>query len=416
MDWKEIDDNITLDEYYTSDGYHDSFKLLRDHDPVHWTDNSYGRPLWHVTRHADIIQVQTDAETFSSKYGGNLPPDPVAFLAMDHHALGFDAIPTFVDAPSHLTYRRPFNKHFTVHVINKMVSTIDRITGDIVAEVAPRGSCDLVDEVAGQLPLRLILDLMAIPQQDWPLMDRLANLIQGSTDPEFRRPGESANESRFGAFQELYEYLSPLAAERRKNPGDDLVSLIASMSTDGEPWDMYYVGWWCWTMVVGGLDTTRNGFATGMHAMLQNPEQADLVRAEPSLIDTAIEEVLRWSNPSKHTLRVATRDIELGGKLIKKDDWVVSWLVSGNRDERVFHHPTKFDVTRNPNPHLTFNAAASPHLCLGRNLARLEMKTLVSAMINRFRNIEIAGEVEWLASNNVTGPKRLPVRFDPFTA
>ena len=415
MDWKYIDDNITLDEFYTSDRYHECFKLLRDHDPVHRTENSYGRPLWHVTRHADIIQVQTDADSFSSKYGGNLPPDPKAFLELDHHAFGFDAIPTFTDAPDHLTYRRPFNKHFTVHMVSKMIETVQRITDEIVAEVGPRGSCDLVDEVAGQLPLRLILNMMAIPREDWPAMDRLANLVMGSTDPEYRRPGETASESKFAAFQELHEYLTPLAAERRKNPGDDFVSLIAGMTTDGAPWDMYHVSWWCWTMVVGGLDTTRNGFATGMHAMLQNPGQADLVRNDPALADSAIEEVLRWSNPSKHTLRIATRDVELGGKTIRKDDWVVSWLVSGNRDERVFQNPTEFDVTRNPNPHLTFNANTSPHLCLGRNLARLEMKTLVLAMLNKFKNIEIAGEVEWLASNNVTGPKRLPVRFDPFT-
>lgn len=416
MDWQEIDKNITLDEFYTSDGYHDAFKLLRDHDPVHWTDNSYGRPLWHVTRHADIVRVQTDAETFSSKYGGNLPPDPAAFLKMDHHALGFDAIPTFVDAPNHLIYRRPFNKHFTPHTVLRLAATIEQITDDIIAEVGPRGSCDLV-QVAGELPLRLILNMMDIPKQDWGLMHRLALVIQGSTDPEFRhRPGVSANESRFGAFQELYEYLSPLAAERRKNPGDDLISMIASMSTEGEPWDMYYVGWWCWTFVVGGLDTTQNGFSTGMHAMLQNPEQANLVRSDPALLDTAIEEVLRWSSPSKHTLRVATRDVELCGKTIKKDDWVVSWLVSGNRDERVFDNPMKFDVTRNPNPHLTFNAQTSPHLCLGRNLARLEMRTLVNALLNKFHNIELAGEVEWLESNNVTGPKRLPVKYDPVVA
>lgn len=413
VNWQEIDNNITLDAFYTTGAYHDMFKFLRAEDPVHWTDNSYGRPLWHVTRYEDVVRVQTEADAFSSKYGGNLPPDPRAIFEFDQHEMGYGAIPTFTDAPNHLPYRQPFNKYFTVHTVAKMTAAIQQIIDEIISEVGPRGSCDLANDVAAQLPLRLILQLMGIPKNDWAMMAEMANAIMESEDPDYRRPGRDPSESKFAAFRELHEYLKPLADERRKNPKDDWISLIASMTTEGEPWDMWHVYWWSWTVVVGGLDTTRNAVASAMQALLTNPDQADLIRANPSVMDTATEEFLRWSTPSKHILRVATRDIELRGKKIKKDDWVVAWSVSGNRDETVFKNPDNLDVTRSPNPHLSFGATTSPHFCLGRNLGRLELRMMVHDLITRFEDMEIDGDVKWLASSNVTALKHLPVRFKP---
>lgn len=412
IDWKDIDNKITSNAFYATNEFHDVFRMMRKEDPVHWTDGSYGRPLWYITRYDDTAAILTDNDTFSSKFGGNLPPDPDQIFRIDQHAAGFGSLPTFVDAPRHMKLRRPFNKHFTTPVIAKMTDTVRTITNQILDEVEPRGQCDLVDDVAAQLPMRLVCDMMGVPEQDWALMRSYAHSFMGSTDPDFRRPGMSESESQLSAQKDLFDYMTALALEKRKKPTEDFTSLIASMTMDGEPWEDRDVGWWCFSMIAGGLETTRNAVATGMLALIENPDQAALLRSDPSLINKAVEEILRWATPSKHKLRVATRDVEIRGKLIKKDDWVVAWLISANRDELVFDDPYAFKVDRDPNPHITFGVTTGDHFCLGRNLARLEIKIIIEEMLKRLPSMELAGAYEWLASSNTAGLKHMPVRFE----
>lgn len=413
VDWKNIDDKITTNAFYATDDFHEVFRQLRREDPVHWTDGAYGRPLWYIMRHDDTAAYLTDTDTFSSKYGGNLPPDPQQIFRIDQHAAGFGSLPTFVDAPRHMKLRRPFNKHFTTPVIARMTETVRRITNQILDEVGPRGECDLVDDVAAQLPTRLVCDMMGVPVKDWALMRSYAHSFMGSTDPEFRRPGMSESESQLSAQRDLFEYMKDLALEKRKNPTDDFTSLIGAMTMDGEPWEDRDLGWWCFSMIAGGLETTRNAVATGMLALIENPDQAALLREDYSRMNKAVEEILRWATPSKHKLRVATRDVEMRGKLIRKDDWVVAWLISANRDEEVFEDPYRFDVLRDPNPHISFGVTTGDHFCLGRNLARLEIKIIIEELLKRFPTIALNGDYEWLASSNTAGLKRMPVRFEP---
>lgn len=410
--WKEIDDKITSNAYYQSGEYHEVFKMMRHTDPVHLADGVYGRPLWYVMRYDDVSAVLSDNETFSSKFGGNLPPDPNQIFQIDQYEAGFGSIPTFTDNPRHMKLRRPFNKHFTTPMIARRTEAIERITREIIAEVAPRGTCDFVDDIAAQLPMRLVCDMMAVPAEDWNLMRSFAHTFMGSTDPEFRRPGMSESQSQLSAQRDLYEYMTKLALEKREKPGDDFTSLISAMQIDGEPWEPRDLGWWSFSMIAGGLETTRNAVATGMLAFIQHPEQLAKLQVDMSLLDSAVEEILRWATPSKHKLRVATRDVELRDKLIKEGDWVVAWLVSANRDEEVFDDPYTFDIARSPNPHVTFGVTTGDHFCLGRNLARLEIKIILRELLNEFESFELTGEVEWLASSNTSGLKHMPVRMN----
>jgi cytochrome P450 len=412
-DWKDIDAKIMSNAYYAGNEFHDTFRMMRREDPIHWTDGNYGRALWSVTRYDDTAAILTDTDTFSSKFGGNLPPDPEQIFRIDQHAAGFGSLPTFTDAPRHMKLRRPFNKHFATPVIARMTETVQTITNQILDEVEPRGECDFVDDVAAQLPMRLVCDMMGVPEQDWALMRSFAHSFMGSTDPEFRRAGMTESESQLSAQKDLFDYMTALAMEKRKNPTDDFTSLIGTMTMDDELWEARDVGWWCFSMIAGGLETTRNAVATGMLALIQNPDQEALLRSDLSLMNKAVEEILRWATPSKHKLRVATRDIEMRGKLIKKDDWVVPWLISANRDELMFEDPYAFKVDRDPNQHISFGVSTGDHFCLGRNLARLEIKIILETILKRFPAVELAGEYEWLASSNTAGLKHMPVRFRP---
>lgn len=414
-DYKEIDQNITTSAYFAGRDFHADFEVLRKEDPVHWTEGNYGRPFWSITRHADVIQVLHDVDTFSSRLGGHLPPDPEEVFKVDQYEAGYNSLPTYTDAPRHMQYRRPFNRHFTTPVVAKLTTGVRELCREIIDEVAPRGKCDLVEDVSAELPSRFVCDLMGVPPEDMGRMRRYTSVFLGSQDPDHRMEGMTASESRLLAQKEMFDYLLDLAIQRRTDPKDDLTTLIANMATDGTPWDDRDVGWWCWSMVAAGLDTTRNGFSLTMQALLENREQFEMLRADRSLLDKAVEEGLRYGCPAKHRFRVVAKDIEFGGKLLKEGDWVVAWLVSANRDETVFENPQSFDIKRNPNPHLTFGTSQGDHFCLGRNLARLEMKLLLDEVLTRLPDIDLDGPGSWLGSTNGSGLKYMPVKFTPQT-
>ncbi|MCZ4343008.1 cytochrome P450 [Sphingomonadaceae bacterium G21617-S1] len=413
-DWSDIDHNIESNEFFRTEEYHETFREIRNEDPVHYSGGSvYGRPLWHLMRYNDIAAYLSDNTTFSSRHGGNLPPDPNRLLNLteqERYDAGFGSSSTFTDAPRHPLLRQPMNKHFSVPAVARLTETIRRVTKQIVNEVEDRGTCDLVEDVAAQLPMRLVCEYMGVPRQDWDILRSFAQTYMGSTDPQFRREGMSEAKSQATARDDLYEYMKALAIDKRRNPGDDFTTVISSMMIEGEPWNDRDMGWWCFSMIAGGLETTRNAGATGMYTLIRNPDQADRIRQDYSLMPKAVEEILRWATPSKHKLRVATRDVELGGQLIRKDDWVVGWLISANRDEEIFDDPYKFDIARDPNPHMAFGVNTGGHYCLGRNLARLELKVLIEELLRRFGTIELDGAPEWLASSNTAGLKHLPIR------
>lgn len=411
IDWQDIDNKVTDNNFYATQDYHEMFRMLRREDPVHLADGAFGRPLWIVTRYDDTVAVLSDTDLFSSRFGGFLPVSPQSVHTIDREAAGYDALPTFTDDPKHMQYRQPFNRHFTAPMIAKRADTIRQLVNEIIDEVADRKQCDFVDDIAGQLPIRLICAMMGVPREDWDRLSNYAQSFMGGTDPEFQRPGMTLVQSQEAAMRDLYDYMIDLALERRRNPTDDFTSLIGNMRADGELWAERDVGWWCFSMISGGLNTTRDTMGVGMYTLLENPDQLDRLRNDAALLPSAVEEIMRWVSVSKHKLRVANADTQIRGRAIRKGDWIVPWLVSANRDEEVFDDPYRFDVGRNPNPHVAFGVSTGNHFCLGRNLARLEVRIALETILDRLADMEVIGDVEWLASSNSTGLKHLPIRY-----
>ncbi len=407
MDWSEIDAKLTRSPFFAFGEDHALFATLRDHAPVHLTHGG-ARPFWSVTRHADIVAVLKDAETFSSDLGGLLPLSADPLSSAQRHAGGYGSIPTHTDPPRHLAVRRPFNKHFAQPAMSRMRNTVQACVDAVIDEVAPRGACDLVEDVAAELPTRLVCAMMGVPTADQPAIRRHCAAFMGAQDPAYQIDGDALATQRFH-MAAIHDYMAALALDRRADPCLDFTGVIGSMTIDDEPLDARDIGWWAFAIVVAGLETTRDAIAVGMRELMRSPEQTDRLRADPALAPTAAEEFVRWSNPSKHKFRVATRDVDFGGERIAAGDWVMCWLVSANRDERVFADPCRFDIGRKPNPHLGFGVGE--HSCIGRHLARLEIELMLVALLDRLPGLAFAGDERWLACNNHTALLSLPVRF-----
>ena len=410
IDLAEIDHKLTTPAFFATGGHHELFRQLRAIDPVHWTVGHAAKPYWSLTRHADCVRVLEDAETFSSDLGGVMPSTAREPTPEERHRGGYGSIPTHTDPPRHLTIRRPFNKHFAAPVMARMRQTIQDCVDSIIAEVLPRGECDLVEDMAAQLPARLVCEMMGVPVEDRSRIRHYCAAYMGAQDPAYQIDGSEEKTMRL-MQQSLFDYMFKLAMERREEPADDMTSLVGNIEVDGAKLSERDVGWWCFSFVAAGLETTRNALSCGFLELLRNPSQAERLRGDASLAPLAAEEIVRWVSPSKHKLRIATRDCELAGTPIRKGDWVVNWVVSANRDEAIFEKADSFDVGRNPNPHLAYSVGE--HSCIGRHLARLEIQLMISTVLARMPDMRIAGDYEWLVSNNSTGLKNLPVRYTP---
>ncbi|MCZ4344083.1 cytochrome P450 [Sphingomonadaceae bacterium G21617-S1] len=410
--FEKIDADLTTPSYFAGDGFHEIFKILRREDPVHWTKGYHERGYWSVTRYADCVNVLQNAALFNSSEGSHLPPTARPLTDEERYALGYGSSPTRTDPPRHMIVRRPFNKHFYPKEIARFREKCERAIDTILGDVAPRGECEIVEDVAALLPVALVLEMMGVPTEDWPMIRHHCVTFMSSQDPEFQIEGDPAK-TKVMAQRAVFDYVFDLAMKRRREPSDDFTSLIGTMEIEGELLSERDVGWWCTSFVAAGLETTRNAVALGLYELMRRPDQAAMWRADPSLTETACEEILRWVTPSKHKLRVASEDTELGGKKIRKGDWVVVWLASANRDEAAFDRPDEFDIRRTPNRHLTF--CIGEHVCLGRHLARLELQSLIPRVLNLMPDMEPNGPIEYVISDNTNGLKRFPVRFKPIS-
>ncbi|MGN7860874.1 cytochrome P450 [Microbacterium sp. 22303] len=415
MDTREIDSKLTSAEFFADPSFHETFAYLRSNDPVHWTDGDYARGFWSVTRHEDCKAILGDPETFSSQRGTHLPVEGTDLSEEEKRTLGFDAMLPFNDAPRHPTLRRPVNKHFTVPSVARMRTDIEKIVDDILDGIAEAGECDLMIDVVAEMPARLFLGMFNVPNEHWRQVRTWTMSMMHPNDPAYQLPGKTPEETWRTSMLDLHKFLVGLAEERRANPLDnDFASVIAHMEVDGELLDLRQVGWYYFQIIGGGLETTRNAGVIGLRELMYRPEQAQFLRDNPDRIPAAVEEIVRWVTPSKNRLRVATQDTEIGGKQIRKGDWVVAWIVSGNRDDSVFGNGDVFDTQREHNPHLGFGDGV--HMCLGRNVARLELRILLDKFLNRFPDYSENGPVSWVADNNTTALKSLPVKFTPESA
>jgi len=382
---------------------HDTFRRLRAEAPVaFFPEKAGGAGFWAVTRYDDVRTVSLDQQTFSSWRGGVMLPD----FSEDLLAAQRETLPSLPPGP-HGKHRRLVSGGFAPRVMRTLEPRVRELTRHILDRVATRGTCDFVTDVARELPARVICELIGIPVEDRGRIVEWSNAIVGMDDPEY---AESVTSSSLAAL-EVCAYAAQLAAERARAPRDDVASLLLAAEVDGERLSEAQFNAFVLVLAVAGNETTRNALSGGLLALFEHPGERARLQADPSLLPTAADEILRWVTPVMHFRRTAERDVELGGQSIRRGDKVVIWYVSANRDEAAFPAADRFDVGRTPNDHLSFGIG--PHFCLGAALARLEIRIFFEELLRRFPDIAPAGPAVRMRGNHIAGIKHLPVRLTP---
>ena len=381
----------------------ETFDRLRKENPVFFHEEQDGPGFWCVTRYDDLVAVNRDNQLFSSNRKTAL------FMESDEEMLAQQRLMMLnMDPPMHTRYRLLVNKGFTPRRVTQLKEDIRRRTNEIIDAVAEKGEADFVVEMSAELPLQVIADMLGVPQEERHLVFDWSNRMVGSQDPEYVEDPELAQ----NASMELYSYFNQLSAQRRIDPKEDLVTALLNAEVDGEKLSELELDLFFLLLSVAGNETTRNAISHGMVALSEHPDQQQRMIDDPSLINSGVEEILRWSSPVMHFRRQATAPTQIGDQKIEEDDKVVFWHISANRDEAHFPDPYKFDVGRSPNEHVAFGGGG-PHFCLGAHIARVEVQELLAELLPRLADLEPAGPAEWLASNFISGPKHLPVRFTP---
>ena len=361
-----------------------------------------GPGYWAITRHADVQQVSRDAETFVSGQGSNIADLPVEMNEFFGSMIN-------MDAPKHTKLRKLVNKGFTPRMVGRIEEQVRTQAREIVDSIADRGECEFVGDVASQLPLQLICDMLGIPPSDHRRILELTNVILGVGDPEY----VTTMDGLMSAAVELFQYAQALGEDRLARPRDDITTTLMQAEVDGDRLSAQEFGSFFILLVVAGNETTRNAISHGLKALTDHPEQRRIWLADfDGVAPTAIEEIVRWATPVIHFRRTATRDVEVGGTKIRAGEKVVMFYNSANRDERAIPDPYRFDVRRDPNDHVAFGAGG-PHFCLGANLARREIKVMFEELFRRFPDIEASGPPDMLLSGFIHGIKRLPAKFTP---
>jgi cholest-4-en-3-one 26-monooxygenase len=379
---------------------HDTFSWMRENEPVYYQDRP-GKPgWWCLTKYADVVKASKDFKHFSSR--------PSVFETHGETA-GTELMMINMDPPDHTKLRTIVSKGFHPRIIGNLEEGVRGIVNEIIDRVAPKGECDFVTDVAAELPLAVIAELAGIPVEDRHKIFEWSNaMIARGEDPEYSPSIEHAMQ----AFMEIQAYAAELTAKRRENPGDDLTSAIVTAEVDGERLSDFEHAMFFIMMMAAGNETTRNLVSGGMLALIQHPEQRQLLRDNPELFPKAVEEMLRWVTPVHHFIRTLQEDIELHGKTLKAGEKIALWYPSANRDPSVFENPNTFDITRDPNPHVTFGGGG-PHFCLGFSLAQLEIKVLFEEVLARLPDMELNGPFERMRSNFINGIRHMPVTYTP---
>jgi cytochrome P450 len=436
---------------FAAEGYpYDEWRRLRREDPVAWIDDPAFEPFWAVTRHADVARVSRDPESFASSAGNLIRPrvfagirqiplrstlraalrtgillrprvvrvvvDAALRARRAGSAEGSLRMLLNMDPPEHGAFRGLLSRRFTVRGLAPFEASIRALAAESVERVAApvadparRGQpFDFVSELAARFPMAVITELLGVPRGDFERLFRWSNAIVGADDPEYALGpslADTIEEARLG----LFGYFARHVARRRREPGPDLVSALAAGRVDGRALGDFELLCYCFLLVLAGNETTRNATSGGMLVLLERPDLWARLRDEPWLLDTAVDEIMRWSAPIVYFARTATRDVELAGRRIRRGERLALFYPSANRDETVFRDSDVFDPARDPNPHLSFGIGE--HFCLGASLARLELHALFGEMLRRLPPLAAAGPAERLRSNFVGGIKHLPVRF-----
>jgi len=388
-------------------GWHAQAAALRLEGPLTRVELPHRTPFWAVLGQPEVMEVEKNAEVFTNEPMSTLVPHRPSIDEPKPAAM----INTLVqmDGDDHKKHRALVNEWFKPGEIRKLAERVEQQARRSVDEMAAKGgACDFAADVAMNYPLRVILEILGLPEEDFPRMLRLTQELFGADDPDFERIGE--NEQMMAVIMDVIGLFTGLNAERREHPTSDLATVIANGRIDGAPLeDMDTYGYYL-IVATAGHDTTSSAIAGGMQALLEHPEQLARLQADPSLLDNACDEMVRWVSPVKHFMRSAREDYRLGDTTIARGDWLLLSYPSANRDERVFADPFTFDVARaDVDAHVGFGFGR--HYCLGAHLARLEMRAMFRELLPRLEWIESAGETPYVASTIVSGPKRMPVTY-----
>ena len=404
--------DITSHDTYVDGVPYATFERLRRDDPVSWWEDGDGEGFWAVTRYDDVLAVSRQTELFSSAQG-------IRLEQMTPEETGARRTMMEMDPPQHTRYRRMVSKPFSRREVFAYETAVRALARELVDEVHGRPSIDFVHDVARELPMRMLGRLLGLPREDGEYLVRRGDALIGNTDPEFTDyvvDQVDTDAFRLLPFRspvslELFEYAARAMDLRRATPTDDVLSALLKPTADGELLTDHELKNFFTLMVAAGNDTTRYTMAAGMKALCERPALLDQLGREPGRIELCNEEILRWSSVTMHFRRTATRTTELRGRTINAGDRVVIWFVSANYDGDQFPDPYHFDAERTPNDHATFGRH-SPHLCIGAQLARLELKVLFEELLPRMRSAAVAGPVERLRSNFISGIKHLPLEVE----
>lgn len=390
-----------------------AFATLRRERPIAFFDEPVieaippGPGYWAITRHADVLEISRNPEVFSSAAGA------VSILDMPQEMAEFYGSFISMDDPRHARLRKIVAGTFTPRMLNKILDDVERVAIDTVAAVKGKGEVDLVTELSSPFPLLVICNMMGIPASEHQMVLDQSNIILSGGDPEFIPPGQDPLEAFLGAGALLAGLMDGLAQSRRDHPTDDLLSALVNTDVEGERLSHDELLSFFILLAVAGNETTRTAISHGVAHLGANPDQRDIWKADvEGVTPTAVEEIVRYASPVVWMRRTLTRDYTLSGHEFHEGDKVVMYYGSANRDEAVFADPDRFDVRRDPNPHVGFGGPG-PHFCLGAHLARREISLMFGELFRQLPDLEPAGPPEQLNSSFINGIKHLPVRFTP---
>ncbi|MCH9732887.1 MAG: cytochrome P450 [Actinomycetia bacterium] len=381
--------------FYAGDPY-PAFRELRGADPVCWNSDA---GFWALLKYEDIRFVSTNPALFSSAKGVTIPDPAMKNAVLEGNLL-------YTDPPRHRQLRKLINTGFTRRQVAILEPKMRAFARAALDRIDPDAGIEFGEQIAAPLPTRMIAELLGAPDADWEMFRTWSDATVGINDPDVEL-------GTFAAMGELYEYFGHLIALRRNgalNDADDLLSTLVTAEVDGTRLTDHDLLQFCLLLLVAGNETTRNLIALGTLALIENPEQFRLLRAQPELIPSAVEELLRFTTPVANMSRCATADVEIRGRLIREGQYVTMMYGSANRDEEIFG-PTaeQLDITRTPNPHLTFGCGE--HSCIGGQLARLEARVLFEELLVRFEHIELDGAIVRMQATTVPGVRKMPVRL-----
>ncbi len=388
---------------------HDQFALLRKEAPIHRHAGPSGEEdYWCITKHEDLKMISKNPQLFSSERMSAImrDPDPESLPMLRLIMLN-------MDPPKHRQYRAIVNKAFTPRMVQSLDAAVDRMVTEIIDNVIEKGECDFVDELAAPLPMKVICEMMGVPEEDRRAIYELGNKMIGFDDPEYNdgEAGKFGQQDGHEASAEMFMYAAKLAERARAQPSDDLATALLNAEVDGQKLTEMEFNSFFMLLAIAGNETTRTVTTNGMLDLIRYPDQRQKLLDDPSLLNSAVEEILRHE-PAVHSFRrTATADTEIRGVAIAEGDKLIMWYPSVNRDEEVFDRPAEFDIARSPNDHLSFGVGE--HFCLGANLARMELRKIFGGLLSRLPDIELAAEPRRLRSNFINGVKEMRVEFTP---